>query len=168
MNLRSLLAPATLLLLLAASLAVAGTATTASGTAPAAVGIVPAAPATTTAAVAAPLTIEARLLEIAGTPPPNDLYSYVYIVKYKVEKVVAGKLEAKELLVGHYNPLQPRDAISGKMKGKVTGKLKQLRVGERHLLKLVPLGPAWDGPIEDEYFDNTDPRWFAVQADPAP
>ena len=49
-----------------------------------------------------PVTVEARLTEIPGKMPSNDLYSYVYVFKYKVQKVVSGKLDAKEILVGAY------------------------------------------------------------------
>ena len=41
-----------------------------------------------------PITVEARLTEIPGKMPSNDLYSYVYVFKYKVQKVVSGKLDA--------------------------------------------------------------------------
>ena len=38
-------------------------------------------------AVADPISIEGRLTEIPGKMPSNDLYSYVYVFKYKVLKV---------------------------------------------------------------------------------
>ena len=58
-----------------------------------------------------PITVEARLTEIPGKMPSNDLYSYVYVFKYKVQKVVSGKLDAKEILVGVYNPLIARGKV---------------------------------------------------------
>lgn len=45
---------------------------------------------------AEPVSVEARLTEIPGKMPSNDLYSYVYVFKYKVLKVVSGSLDAKE------------------------------------------------------------------------
>lgn len=33
---------------------------------------------------AEPVSVEARLTEIPGKMPSNDLYSYVYVFKYKV------------------------------------------------------------------------------------
>ena len=54
------------------------------------------------------LTIQGKLTEIPGKMPPNDLYNYVYILKYKVTKVLEGKFVGKEILVGVYNPLTPR------------------------------------------------------------
>ena len=59
-------------------------------------------------AVADPIAVEARLTEIPGKMPSNDLYSYVYVFKYKVLKVESGSLDAKEVLVGVYNPLIAR------------------------------------------------------------
>ena len=61
-----------------------------------------------------PVTIEGRLTEIPGKMPSNDLYSYVYVFKYKVLKVVSGKLDAKEVLVGVYNPLIARGKVKDK------------------------------------------------------
>jgi hypothetical protein len=46
-------------------------------------------------AVADPISIEGRLTEIPGKMPSNDLYSYVYVFKYKVLKVESGSLDAK-------------------------------------------------------------------------
>ena len=74
-----------------------------------------------------PITIEGRLTEIPGKMPSNDLYSYVYVFKYKVSKVVSGKLDAKEVLVGVYNPLIAR----GKVKDKMADKSKAMLVNSR-------------------------------------
>ena len=38
------------------------------------------------------LIIIARLVEIPGKFPPNDLYNYVFIMKYRVVKVFSGPL----------------------------------------------------------------------------
>ena len=45
--------------------------------------------------------VTAELLEIPGTFPPNDLYDYTYILKYRVLRVHRGNVPTPELLVGH-------------------------------------------------------------------
>ena len=40
-----------------------------------------------------PVTVEARLTEIPGKMPSNDLYSYVYVFKYKVLAIDKTKTE---------------------------------------------------------------------------
>lgn len=117
----------------------------------------------------AKIEVEARLMEIEGTMPANELYNYVYVFKYRIQKVIQGKLQSKTILVGHYNPLIPRSQISDKMKDQISGDLSELKVGQKHLLKLVPLEDAWVGAIEDEYFDDEEsPRYFAIYADLIP
>ena len=74
-----------------------------------------------------PVTVEARLTEIPGKMPSNDLYSYVYVFKYKVQKVVSGKLDAKEILVGMYNPLIARGKVKDKMADKSKGNVGEFK-----------------------------------------
>src|SRR5262245_39918428 len=52
--------------------------------------------------------LTARLIEIPGQLPPNDLYNYAYVVKYQVLEVHRVNVDTKEIFVGHYNPLKPR------------------------------------------------------------
>ena len=107
------------------------------------------------ALAADPVTVEARLTEIPGKMPSNDLYSYVYVFKYKVQKVISGKLDAKEILVGVYNPLIARD--------KSKGNVGEFKAKAKHTLKIVPLEGNWDGAVEDEYFDDESPRYLAIE-----
>ena len=72
------------------------------------------------------LEITARLIEIPGKFPPNDLYNYVYIMKYRVIKVIKGKYSESEILVGHYNPRIPRKQINDKMDNLVDGRTRYL------------------------------------------
>lgn len=112
------------------------------------------------------IEVVARLVEIPGTMPPNDLYNYVYIFKYKVVKVIKGELKEKEILVGQYNPLMARSSISDKMKDSVSGNLKKFVAGDKHILTLVqPLESKWQEAVEDEYFDDESLRWFCIKAD---
>ncbi len=115
------------------------------------------------------IVLEARLVEIPGTLPPNDLYNYVYIFKFKVLKVEKGELAQKEILVGQYNPLIPRDKIKDKMDSMVNGNAKKFSAGAKYKLTLKsPLEEIWSGAVEDEYFDSEDPRYFATHTDIIP
>ncbi len=114
------------------------------------------------------LVIKARLLEIPGVFPPNDLYNYVYVMKYRVLKVERGTYEEREILVGHYNPRVARGNITGDMDTLVDGDVGSFEVGDKHKLVLVkPLSKVWDGAVEDEYFDYSGDKYFAVKADKA-
>jgi hypothetical protein len=95
--------------------------------------------------------------------PSNDLYSYVYVFKYKVQKVVSGKLDAKEVLVGVYNPLIARGKVKDKMADKSKGNVGEFKAKSKYTLKLIPLEGNWDGAVEDEYFDDESPRYLAIE-----
>lgn len=110
-----------------------------------------------------PISVEGRLTEIPGKMPSNDLYSYVYVFKYKVLAVTAGKLDAKEILVGVYNPLIARGEVTDKMADKAKGNVGEFKAKAKHKLKLIPLEGNWDGAVEDEYFDDEAPRYLAVE-----
>lgn len=110
-----------------------------------------------------PISVEGRLTEIPGKMPSNDLYSYVYVFKYKVLAVTAGKLDAKEILVGVYNPLIARGKVTDKMADKAKGNVGEFKAKAKRKLKLIPLEGNWDGAVEDEYFDDEAPRYLAVE-----
>lgn len=109
------------------------------------------------------LTVEGKLSEIAGKMPPNDLYNYVYVLKYRVTKVVEGKFDGKEILVGVYNPLTARGQVTGRMAALAKGDVRSFRAGDKHVLKLIPLEGNYDGAVEDEYFDDESERFLAVE-----
>lgn len=110
-------------------------------------------------AFADPISMEGRLTEIPGKMPSNDLYSYVYVFKYKV---LSG-MDAKEVLVGVYNPLIARGKVKDKMAEKSKGNVSEFKAKARHKMKLVPLEGNWDGAVEDEYFDDESPRYLAIE-----
>ncbi|MFP4418565.1 MAG: hypothetical protein ACOC41_09020 [Chitinivibrionales bacterium] len=114
------------------------------------------------------LVIKARLLEIPGTFPPNDLYNYVYIMKYRVLSVEKGSFDNREILVGHYNPRIARDKVSGDMDTLVNGNVQSFDIGDKHRLVLVkPLIEVWDGAVEDDYFDSNEDKYYALTTDKA-
>ncbi len=112
------------------------------------------------------LVVIARLTEIAGKFAPNDAYDYVYIMKYRVISVVKGNCPGKEILVGHYNPLIPRKLINDRMDRLVDGTVERFTEGDCHRLTLIrPMELVWDGPVEDDYGDSDEVRYFALKAD---
>ena len=64
--------------------------------------------------------VTAKLVDIPGEFPPNDLYDYAYVMKYEVLETHRGEAP-KIIYVGQYNPLKPRaeaaDARSGEIGG---------------------------------------------------
>ena len=112
------------------------------------------------------LTVVARLVEIPGKFPPNDLYNYVYIMKYRILKVEKGNFKDSEILVGHYNPLIGRKQIKDKMDPLVDGDVTSFTKGEKHRLVLVaPIETVWNDAVEDEYIDSEAEKYYALRCD---
>jgi hypothetical protein len=129
------------------------------------------APVKTTAAIVKPpacdsLIVTARLIEVAGKFPPNDLYNYVYIMKYRIIAIEKGAYDGPEIFIGHYNPLIQRNAIKDKMDPFVAGDVPAFEVGATHRLVLIkPIDKVWKDAVQDEYFDSELDKYFAVRAD---
>jgi hypothetical protein len=114
------------------------------------------------------LVIIARITEIPGKFAPNDLYNYVYIMKYRVLNVVKGAYKGQEILIGHYNPLIPRSQIKDQMKKFVSGNAQKFEVGAKHQLTLItPIDKVWKEAIEDEYPDSELEKYYALKTDVA-
>ena len=112
------------------------------------------------------LIVIARLIEIPSKFVPNDLYNYVYIMKYSILKVEKGMHASKELLVGQYNPLIPRNKIKDKMRAFAKGNVDKFIVGARHRLVLIaPISAVWNYAFQDEYFDYEITKYYALQTD---
>jgi hypothetical protein len=112
--------------------------------------------------VAGKLVLVAELTDIAGRFPANELYNYAYIMKYKVLQVVQGSYGDPEILVGQYNPRIARDEIKDEQDAKVGGDVSSFQKGDVHYLVLNPLDGEWTGAVEDEYFNDKRPRWWAL------
>ncbi|MDB5105918.1 MAG: hypothetical protein JWP91_3607 [Fibrobacteres bacterium] len=113
------------------------------------------------------LVITARLMEIPGAFPANELYNYAYVMKYKVLKVIQGTYADSEILVGHYNPRLAREEIKDEQDAKVGGNVKSFQVGDAHYLVLSPLDGVFTGAVEDDYFKDKRPRYWALWAEKA-
>ncbi len=114
------------------------------------------------------LIVLARITEIPGAFPSNDLYNYVYIMKYRVIKVLRGTYKGQEILVGHYNPLIPRRQIKDRMRPLVGGDVVKFEKGARQRLVLVmPIEKVWKDAVEDNYPDSDLNKYYALKADVA-
>jgi len=117
--------------------------------------------------VAVPIDVTAKLVEIPGKYPDDDLYDYAYVMRYVV---VGGPMDKQTIYVAQYKPKQPRSAIKDKMKGVVSGKVRSFHQGDVHKLRLTPdLKSVWKGALVDEFssVDHKSPRYFALVTDPA-
>lgn len=107
--------------------------------------------------------VTARLTEIPGAFPPNDLYNYAYVLRYQVLEVHRGKLPQTEIFVAHYNPLKPRAAVQDDVSGRIGGDLDAFRAGDVHRMALeAPADQFWMGGIIDHYFGRPGVRYWAV------
>jgi hypothetical protein len=113
------------------------------------------------------LVITAQIEEIPGAFPANDLYNYAYVMKYKVLKVIQGTYADPDILIGQYNPRIARADIKDEQDAKVGGNVKSFAVGDVHYLVLSPLDGLWTGSVEDDYFKDKRPRYWALWSDKA-
>jgi hypothetical protein len=112
--------------------------------------------------------VTARLAAIGGEFPPNKLYDYMYVMKYRVQKVHRGKVDGEDIFVGHYNPLKPRAAAADKHSGKVGGNVERFRVGDVHRMALEsPLDDLFMGGIIDKHIGEQGTRYRAIWTDRA-
>jgi hypothetical protein len=112
--------------------------------------------------------VTARLVEIRGEPPPNNLYDYVYVMRYEVLKTHRGQVAGTSILVGHYDPLKPRATAQDKFSGPVCGTVTRFRAGDVHRLALgEPLDQIYMGGVIDKHFGEKGTRYWAYCADKA-
>ena len=110
------------------------------------------------------IEVEAELMEIPGEFPPNKLYDYAYVLKYKVIAVHRGTLDSDVIYVGHYNPLKPRDRVTDKRVQGIGGNLRSFKAGERHHMALEnSIDDFYMGGIINEYHGEVEgPVYWAV------
>ena len=107
--------------------------------------------------------VSAQLVEIPELFPPNDLYNYAYILKYRVLKVHRGTVPGNDILVAQYNPLKPRSSVQDELSGKIGGDLKSFHAGDVHRMALeVSVDDHWMGGVIDKYFNHPGIRYWAV------
>lgn len=113
------------------------------------------------------LAMTAKLVEISGSFPANELYNYAYVMKYQVLQVSQGTYADADILVAHYNPRMAREDIKDEQDAKVGGNVKSFQVGDTHYLVLSQLDGVYTGAVEDDYFKEKRPRYWALWADKA-
>ena len=109
--------------------------------------------------------VTAKLVEIPSRFPPNDLYDYAFVMKYKVQ---GGPKDGQFIFVAHYNPRIKRSKIKDKMKVFVGGDLKRFKEGEVHKMTLDPnMEKIFDGTVNDDYFaqDRKSTRYWCLKVD---
>lgn len=111
--------------------------------------------------------VTAELVEIPQPFPPNDLYNYAYVLKYRVLKTHRGKVPDGQILVAQYNPLKARERVQDDVSGKVGGHVTAFRAGDVHRMALEsPLDQFWMGGIIDAYFNEKGTRYWAIWTNP--
>ena len=120
-------------------------------------------------APAGPATIEvtAKLVNVPGKFPADELYDYVYVMQYEVQ---GGPMDKQKIYVAHYKPRRARAEIDDAMKKVVGGSLKRFETGAVHKLTLTTeMRKMWKGAVVDEFFDTDRKakRYFCLKADPA-
>jgi len=110
------------------------------------------------------IEVTAQLSDIPEPFPDLPLYDYAYVLKYKLEAVHRGKVDAETIYVGHYNPLKPRAEVADVRVKEIGGTLKRFQGGEVHRMALeVPIDDYYMGGIINKYFkDMTGPIYWAV------
>lgn len=111
--------------------------------------------------------VKAKLATIPGTFPANDIYNYAYVMRYELIEVLGGTYAEKDILVAHYNPRMARSEIKDDLDPLVDGNVTLFSEGDVQVLTLRPIEAVYSGAIEDEFFQDKRPRWFAIQADKA-
>ncbi len=107
--------------------------------------------------------VTAKLVDIPGEFPPNDLYDYAYVMKYEVLETHRGEAP-KIIYVGQYNPLKPRAEAADARSGEIGGDVTEFRVGDVQRLALeVPIDDYCMAGIINKYAEQMqEPIYWAV------
>ena len=109
------------------------------------------------------IEVTAKLVEVLGEFPPNDLYDYAYVLKYEVVKTHRGEAP-KTIYVGQYNPLKPRAEAADARSGEIGGTVTAFHAGDVHRMALeVPIDDYCMVGIINKYAEQVkDPIYWAV------
>jgi len=111
------------------------------------------------------IEVTAKLVDIPGTFPPNDMYDYAYVMKYEIVQVHRGEASGT-IFVGQYNPLKKRAEAADERSGEIGGNIVRFRTGDLHRLALdVPIDNFCMAGIVNEYAETAPsdaPVYWAV------
>ena len=111
------------------------------------------------------IEVTAKLVDIPGTFPPNDIYDYAYVMKYEIVQVHRGEASGT-IFVGQYNPLKNRAEAADERSGEIGGNVTRFRTGDLHRLALdVPIDNFCMAGIVNEYAEkepSDDPIYWAI------
>ena len=100
------------------------------------------------------IEVTARLVDIPGTFPPNDIYDYAYVMEYEIVQVHRGEVSGT-IFVGQYNPLKKRAEAADERSGEIGGNINRFRTGDLHRLALdVPIDNFCMAGIVNEYAEK--------------
>jgi hypothetical protein len=100
------------------------------------------------------IEVTAKLVDIPGTFPPNDIYDYAYVMKYEIVQVHRGEASGT-IFVGQYNPLKNRAEAADERSGEIGGTVTRFRTGDLHRLALdVPIDNFCMAGIVNEYAEK--------------
>lgn len=100
------------------------------------------------------IEVTAKLVDIPGAFPPNDIYDYAYVMKYEIVQVHRGEASGT-ILVGQYNPLKNRAEAADARSGEIGGTVTRFRTGDLHRLALdVPIDNFCMAGIVNEYAEK--------------
>lgn len=98
--------------------------------------------------------VTAKLVDIVGPFPPNDIYDYAYVMKYEIVAVHRGAASGT-VLVGQYNPLKKRAEAADERSGEIGGNVTRFRTGDLHRLALdLPIDNFCMAGIVNEYAEK--------------
>ena len=109
--------------------------------------------------------VTAELVEIPdGAIFERDLYNYTTILKYRVQDVHRGQLDADVIYVGHYNPFKPRSEAADRRAPEIGGDLETFEQGQIHRMALeAPIDDFYMGGIVNKYFEeHPEPIYWGV------
>ena len=100
------------------------------------------------------MEVTAKLVDIPGTFPPNDMYDYAYVMKYEIVQVHRGEASGT-IFVGQYNPLKKRAEAADERSGEIGGNIVRFRTGDLHRLALdVPIDNFCMAGIVNEFAEK--------------
>lgn len=113
--------------------------------------------------------VTAKLVDVGGDFPPNDLYDYAHVMKYEVIETHRGTVDANTICVGHYNPLKPRASVADERVKEIGGNVTKFVAGDIHRMALaVPIDENYMGGIVNKLPESEKgPIYWALWTDRA-